>query len=78
MKVTLKELNFIFKPEQEYDDNVYRLLVALPAGTYIEVAELTKNEEKFLRSVKDTCALMALHDVEISRFPATCIRKIKI
>jgi hypothetical protein len=76
-KTTLEEINFTFKPHQEYDDNVYRLLVALPPGTYIEVAGLTRDKEKLLRSVRETCALMEIHDIEISHHPAPAIRKMK-
>jgi hypothetical protein len=77
MKVSLKELNFVFNPNQTYDDNVYRLLVALPLGTYIEVAELTNDKTKLIKSVKENIAIMALRNIEIDSFPCLCIRKAK-
>jgi hypothetical protein len=75
MKVTLKELNFTFKPEQEYDDNIYRLLKALLPGTYLEVSELTKDKDAFIKAVIYNCELMGLRDIEFTNNPLCLWKK---
>jgi hypothetical protein len=68
-KTTLTEMKFTFNQKQEYEDNVFRLLKALPPGRYIEVAGLTHDEQKFTSAVIATCALMSMHDITIYHRP---------
>jgi hypothetical protein len=74
-KTTLTQLNFAFNSKQDYDDNIYRLLVALPPGTCLEVSELTRDPEHFVKAVIYNCELMELRNIEFSNNPLCLCKK---
>jgi hypothetical protein len=72
--ITLQELQFKFNPAMEYADNIYLLLLALPAGRSLPVSALTNDRQKFIDEVKFCCELMNISTIEFSN-DYTYIRK---
>jgi hypothetical protein len=72
--ITLQQLNFKFDPAMEYGDNIYLLLLALPAGRSLSISSLTKDRQRFIEEVKFCCELMNMSVIEFSN-DYTQIRK---
>ncbi|MDR3132508.1 MAG: hypothetical protein LBU42_00590 [Prevotellaceae bacterium] len=62
--ITVQELKFKFNPGMEYGDNIYLLLLALPAGRSLFIPALTKNRGKFIDEVKFCCELLNITNIE--------------